>query len=283
MHKIPKNKCHLVSLSTMMFSSWSTWIAAIFFHNSRIGKTVLQCVLFEIGVAVALFCIPPHSILAWWRPLALFLRQWPRCLPTKPEWTQGGPLGEGCAKVCEVIAGCLLWTLRKEPLPLVLVESSWPPLWTWLAVGVLCVVTNQVMEVWSAYQNNKYDHTGVHALVDSSVGRSLTRREHLKLLGLAIVNAACEEISSRGFWKAEFYRYSSSMVQANLAQAITFGWWHYHGIPSGWTGVALTFVYGGIMGLLQDYYGGLLLPIVAHSMADYFIFAVIARRVSKQE
>ena len=48
-------------------------------------------------------------------------------------------------------------------------------------------------------------------------------------------------------------------------------------IPSGWTGVGLTFVYGLAMGFLLEYGGGSLLPIVAHTIADYFIFAVIAR------
>jgi hypothetical protein len=31
------------------------------------------------------------------------------------------------------------------------------------------------------------------------------------------------------------------------------------------------------MGWLQDYFGGLLMPILAHALADYFIFSVIAR------
>ena len=64
---------------------------------------------------------------------------------------------------------------------------------------------------------------------------------------------------------------------ANLSQALVFGLWHYHGIPSGWTGVGLTFVYGYIMGLLYQYGDGLFLPIVAHTIADYYIFTIIAR------
>jgi membrane protease YdiL (CAAX protease family) len=67
-------------------------------------------------------------------------------------------------------------------------------------------------------------------------------------------------------------------LHANVLQAISFGIWHFHGIPSGWTGVGLAFVYGLAMGFMFEYGGGLLLPIVAHSVADYFIFAVIARK-----
>jgi membrane protease YdiL (CAAX protease family) len=69
-----------------------------------------------------------------------------------------------------------------------------------------------------------------------------------------------------------------SLIHSNIWQAAIFGIWHYHGIPSGLPGVALTFVYGLVMGLLMDYGGGLLLPILAHSIADYFIFVVIARQ-----
>jgi hypothetical protein len=49
------------------------------------------------------------------------------------------------------------------------------------------------------------------------------------------------------------------------------------------TGVALTFVYGYIMGLLKETIGegGLLLPIIVHTVADYYIFTTIARQ-SKQ-
>ena len=58
----------------------------------------------------------------------------------------------------------------------------------------------------------------------------------------------------------------------------SFGAAHWHGIPSGPLGVGLTFVYGLLMGLLHEWCGGLLLPVAAHTLADYYIFAVIARK-----
>jgi hypothetical protein len=67
-------------------------------------------------------------------------------------------------------------------------------------------------------------------------------------------------------------------VFSNIFQAGVFGIWHYYGIPSGAVGVGLTFVYGLLMGGLSDYNDGLGLAIVAHSVADYYIFAAIARR-----
>lgn len=115
-------------------------------------------------------------------------------------------------------------------------------------------------------------------MVKDTCGRSLSLQEHVRILGLAFVNGACEEVTSRFFWMTEFEVYLSPF-QANIAQAAVFGIWHYHGIPSGLTGVGLTFVYGGIMGYLYQYYGeGLCLPIVTHGVVDYYIFTIIARQ-----
>jgi membrane protease YdiL (CAAX protease family) len=118
--------------------------------------------------------------------------------------------------------------------------------------------------------------------------------EHAGLLLWAVANAVCEEVTSRGVWRIFFEQVvlratgtASSMmvtnvaklnVHSNIFQAAVFGLWHYHGIPSGVVGVGLTFLYGLIMGGLSDYNDGLGLAMVAHSVADYYIFAAIARR-----
>ena len=114
---------------------------------------------------------------------------------------------------------------------------------------------------------------------EKSLGRNLATVEHMQLALLAFGNALCEEVVSRGFFYHEFgMRAQLSSDIANVAQALAFGIWHYNGIPSGFSGVGLTFLYGLIMGVLKNYGGGLLLPIIAHTVADYFIFAVIVRR-----
>jgi membrane protease YdiL (CAAX protease family) len=261
-------------------------VTALIFHSKGPGNTKVRRVLWEVVIAVVLNGLPPHSILTFWRLVTLILAQWPYFLwKNPPSWTQASPLGNGCAKVCEVIAAILLYKLgnKKEPLPMELgtVNMTIPAI---VVLLVISVTTNFVLQKWSSQTNHAYAHEGVRAWVDDSVGRSLSRREHLSLLGMALVNAACEEVSSRGFWKAEFLLHTNSTIhQANFLQAAAFGWWHYHGIPSGWAGVGLTFVYGLIMGLLQDYYGGLLVPILAHTIADYFIFSVIARKSTKNK
>lgn len=235
-------------------------------------------------IAIVLWRLPPNSILSLWRWAIHLSRRWtkiPGIDAIVPEFfIRGGPLGPGCGKVLEVITGCLLWSYAypTEQLPIHLGPS--PSLLTWLVVLGLSGLTTIILALWSSHTKSRGDHTGVHSMVESSRGRVLSNREHLRLMAYAVVNAVCEEIASRGLWMHEFRRRGgvSSNLRANLLQAITFGIWHYHGIPSGWTGVALTFVYGLVMGLMFEYGGGLLLPIVTHSIADYYIFAVIARK-----
>lgn len=126
-------------------------------------------------------------------------------------------------------------------------------------------------------------------MVSGTTHRALTVQEHVQLLGWALVNAACEEVVFRGLVRGELYAlcYDVGLPSprqhaiTNVVQASIFGIGHYYGIPSGWTGVGLTLVYGGLMGLLADTGHGLFWPIVAHCLADYYIFAAIARRKLK--
>jgi membrane protease YdiL (CAAX protease family) len=186
--------------------------------------------------------------------------------------------------VCEVVAGILLWKVSRGVLP-TLELGPWPDASVLFLVLLISAVVNLVLWLWSRSFLTRGNHDGVNQMVAHSVGRLLSVKEHLAIAASAVANAVCEEIMSRGLWRLEFARSVGadaappmSLIQSNIWQAAIFGIWHYHGIPSGLPGVALTFVYGLVMGLLMDYGGGLLLPILAHSIADYFIFVVIARQ-----
>lgn len=257
-------------------------VSSLVHHASRPTSKPFYLVA-DVLVAVVLWRYPPGSILALWRWAILAVRQLtkiPSIDSVVPKFlVNGGPLGPGCGKVVEVVTGCLLWRLAypNESIPIAL--GPLPSLVTWVIVLALCGLTNLVLSFWSRRTQSRGDHSGVHNMVESSRGRTLSSREHLHLLAWAIANATCEEVASRGMWMHEFTRRGKlSFLHANLLQAVSFGVWHFHGIPSGWIGVGLTFVYGLAMGFMLEYGGGLLLPIVAHSIADYFIFAVIARQ-----
>jgi len=200
-----------------------------------------------------------------------------------PDWLVGetGPYGSGCAKGVEfLVAWFLLWLWDSAVWPPAFALGPLPSKVAIVVVLLLAAGVNIVLAVWSRYLGGG-DHSGhpVHEMVESSRGRKLRLKEHIGLVALALGNAWCEEMVSRGFIRHELQtRGQLAPNVANFWQALAFGFWHYHGIPSGIAGVALTFVYGGIMGLLCDFGGGMILPLVAHTIADYYIFASIARQ-----
>jgi membrane protease YdiL (CAAX protease family) len=153
----------------------------------------------------------------------------------------------------------------------------------------LSLVVNVVLYAWSHFfQKPGGGHGGLDSMLQPTMGRSLNTIEHIQLIFLALLNAICEEFACRGFWRYELELTANcTKLQSNMVQGIIFGLWHYFGIPGGWTGVALTTVYGWIMGYLSDWTltddeatttTGLIIPIITHSIADYYIFTVLARQ-----
>ena len=197
------------------------------------------------------------------------------------EAIMNGPLGAGASKVVNVVVGIFLWRFLKKEWPAMQIfGKQYPGALEWSILVGISVAVNFVLYAWSKIAKTRGNHEGVNRMLASSRDKnSLTPPEHLLYCGLAFVNATCEEVSFRFFWRAEFAVYLSDR-HANLAQAAVFGILHYYGIPSGLAGVGLTFIYGWIMGLLMNHVGGggLFLPIAAHTIADYYLFSSIARR-----
>ena len=248
------------------------------------------------------------TMIPWWGPMTHILSMWPRLLQKNRKdrlssylsyLLHGGPLGRGCRKVVEILAAFILWKALHGDWPVI----PWGPFphWTTIIIVILLsLVVNGVLTMWSHATQSRGDHVGVQDMVHSTQGRALMAKEHAVIAALAFLNALCEEITARHFWYKAFEVYSclsastnttwntlststisswlSTQQSANMAQALVFGLWHYQGIPSGVMGVALTFIYGFIMGLLLQFGQGLLLPVLAHTMADYFIFSVIVRQ-----
>lgn len=213
----------------------------------------------------------------------------------------GGPLGPGCAKLLDVFIGLVYCSIVgaypfRDHVPdwksFCGIGSLWPNWWLPGFVIILSLTVNGVLWIWSSsQQQSRGAHEGVHRMVKGTISRTLSPSEHIVLLGWSLLNATCEEINSRGFNRWEFsmllgsersvgdpfssFQYKDS---SNMWQATTFGLAHFYGVPSGWNGVLLTFVYGWLMAILQDVGGGLLYPILTHTIADYFIFSQIARR-----
>ncbi|KAL7544144.1 hypothetical protein ACHAWF_007533 [Thalassiosira exigua] len=237
--------------------------------------------------------LPAPSIVPYWDFATRRLSKWHLLLPPPGSGGGGpspvreaflnGPLGLGASKVVHVLVAVILWRLLKKEWPAFsLFGSKKPGVLEWGILAAICLAVNLVLKAWSHITQSRGDHEGVFRMVASCSGRvneGPTLRERLLYGSLAFVNAVCEEISFRWFWKAEFAAYLPGRHRANLAQAAVFGILHYYGIPSGLAGVGLTFVYGFIMGVLMDEVGGggLFLPIFAHTIADYYIFSTVAQ------
>jgi membrane protease YdiL (CAAX protease family) len=260
-------------------------VVAALINVTRLRKRLSFPLLLVADASLALVLwtiLPQPSIAPWWGPLTSIVSRWPLLWKKSPKaLAHGGPLGMGCGKLVEVLVAIFLWRLVQDEWPTISMGPL-PGIPAWLGMFVLSAGVNLVLQLWSSTLKSRGDHSGVNDMVESTQGRALSRNEHIQIFGLALLNGACEEITSRWFWMAEFQRYTTSTQYANLVQAAVFGIWHYHGIPSGFAGVALTFVYGYIMGLLCLYGKGLFLPIVAHAIADYYIFAIIARQQQQQ-
>jgi membrane protease YdiL (CAAX protease family) len=236
---------------------------------------------FNVEITAAVFTwalLPKPSIIPLWGSLTFLVSRWPAVVNrSSGALVHGGPLGPGCFKFVEVLCGVALWRLINKEWPGIKIGPlpSWQAL---VAVAILSGGVNLVLYRWSRFSKSRGDHRGVNEMVETSIHRSLSFTEHVQILSLAFLNAICEETTSRFFWMAEFQKYTGSSIRSNFLQAVVFGMWHYHGIPSGLAGVALTFIYGGIMGLLYHYGQGILLPVIAHAISDYYIFASVARQ-----
>jgi uncharacterized protein len=95
-------------------------------------------------------------------------------------------------------------------------------------------------------------------------------------LGFSMVNALAEETFFRGLVTATLERAFGRPWIAFVLQALSFGLIHIHGVPRGWTGVALAVVYGAMMGELRRRTKGLLLAWFAHVFTDCVIFGTLA-------
>jgi membrane protease YdiL (CAAX protease family) len=100
----------------------------------------------------------------------------------------------------------------------------------------------------------------------------------IPLAGLAFAcgNAALEELAFRGIVMQAFENALSRAWVAVACQAVLFGAMHYRqGFPNEGWGLAMTFVYGVMLGALRRQSKGMLAPWLAHVSADTVIFLIL--------
>jgi membrane protease YdiL (CAAX protease family) len=92
---------------------------------------------------------------------------------------------------------------------------------------------------------------------------------------LAAMNSFAEEVLYRGTLLAPLLRWVTR-DQAISMTAVLFGIAHYHGTPSGFPGMALTFMAGWVFGLAMVETRSILLPWFLHFVPDAVIFVISA-------
>lgn len=99
----------------------------------------------------------------------------------------------------------------------------------------------------------------------------------LLLLGwlFSVLNALAEESVFRGIVLRELQRTFRSDWWMVGVQAVAFGLMHYIGFPDGWEGVVLAGGYGAMLGALRLRSDGLLLPVIAHALADVVVVTYV--------
>ena len=102
-------------------------------------------------------------------------------------------------------------------------------------------------------------------------------------VGFSIGNAALEEFIFRGVIMQVLDSAFGPAIMSVVLQAWLFGSVHYRqGFPNGAWGIAMTFVYGIMLGAIRRRSQGMLAPVITHLFADAVIFAILASVAMKQ-
>ena len=97
----------------------------------------------------------------------------------------------------------------------------------------------------------------------------------------AILNALLEEAVYRGVLQDALDRVLRTGVAILTLQAAAFATLHFlTGIPRGFAGIGLAFVYGLLLGLLRRRSGGMAVPVIAHTITDLAIVGIVLGRVA---
>ena len=96
----------------------------------------------------------------------------------------------------------------------------------------------------------------------------------------AVLNSVLEEAVYRGVLQDALDRVLRSGAAILTLQAAAFATLHFlTGIPRGFAGIGLAFLYGLLLGVLRRRSGGLAVPVIAHTITDLAIVGIVLARV----
>ena len=180
-------------------------------------------------------------------------------------------------------AGPAVTTVAVSALPLLVLvllqrRSTWWPALPWLCVGRLGPLTWGLAA--ATVLGAGAGLTAFAVVVRPEVSSYLLSLRSLPwwiavvgVVGFAVVNPVWEELLYRGVLQTELAA-TVGARPAITAQALLFGLSHLHGFPSGWLGVAMASTWGFALGVIRLRTGGLVIPYLAHVVANLTIGAL---------
>lgn len=239
-----------------------------------VTASLLSLILLPLGQLQPLLGVMGALIAIGAAVVGVRLRVWPavRVCTLTILLTVAGMAGIPFA-VWLAVAGLWLAGSRFSPLR---PDSGWLPTGrnsatTWALTAVLVLVAAIGLTVWIR---------AVPEPAESTMDLVELAREASPIVVVSFViifviaNATAEEIAYRGIAQ-EAARSVLSPAGAVAAQAVAFATLHVVGFPAGTSGVAMSFGYGVMLGVLRHLTGGLRVPIIAHMAADATIAILV--------
>lgn len=143
------------------------------------------------------------------------------------------------------------------------------PLITLSIVGI-GVISSAALIMWARWTDN----------FGMAVSMAAGVRAYSKILTVVVLvpcfaalNALVEEVVFRGVLQHALTEVFGNRHGVVWLQAAAFAAFHFaRGFPNGWTGYAMTLLYGSALGYLKRWAGGLPAPWICHVLADLTIF-----------
>lgn len=143
-----------------------------------------------------------------------------------------------------------------------------------LSIVGIGIISSAALILWARWTDN----------FGLAVSMAAGVRAYSKILTVAVLipcfsalNALVEEIVFRGVLQHALAEVFGSRHGVVWLQAAAFAAFHFaEGFPNGWTGYAMTLLYGSALGYLKGWAEGLLAPWICHLLADLTIFYYVA-------
>jgi membrane protease YdiL (CAAX protease family) len=138
---------------------------------------------------------------------------------------------------------------------------------------VIIVTTYFILHKWFQYAKTTYK--GVGNMISQHLNK-LNEFEQMETIMMGCMgNAMAEELIFRGVFANELIKLAG-LNGGIMLQSLIFGFAHFrYGFPNGLLGASLACIFGLFMGILYVQTGGIIMPIIIHTIVDIMIFKIV--------